>query len=63
MDTFAVLLEMPVRRRFATPLRVKGEKRRFIHEAEDFVVFSPHLYKSKKIWYPYEAVELLQPVV
>ena len=46
MDTFAVLLEMPVRRRFATPLKVKGEKRRSIHEAEDFVVFSPPSIKE-----------------
>ncbi len=43
MDTFAALSEMPVRKQFVSTLRVKGEKRRFIHEAEDFVVFTPPL--------------------
>ena len=35
MGTFVVRLAMPV----------KGEMRRFIHEAEDLVVFAPDLYK------------------
>jgi len=37
MGTFVVRLAMPV----------KGEMRRFIHEAEDLVVFAPDLYKGK----------------
>ena len=45
MDTFVVLLAMRVRKPSDNLLRVKGEKRRFIHEAEDFAVFSPHPYK------------------
>jgi hypothetical protein len=38
MGTFVVRLAMPV----------KGEMRRFIHEAEDLVVFAPDLYKLPK---------------
>jgi hypothetical protein len=41
MDTFAVPLAMQVRRRFAITLNLKGEKRQFIHGAEDSVVFLP----------------------
>src|SRR5258708_39644201 len=37
MGTFVVRLAMPV----------KGEMRRFIHEAEDLVVFAPDLYKEQ----------------
>ncbi len=47
MDTFVVRLAMRVRKQSDNLLRVKGEKRRFIHEAEDFAVFSPHPYKLK----------------
>ncbi len=43
--TFVVLSAILVMRRFAILLKVKGEKRRFIHEAEDFVVFSPQPIK------------------
>ena len=45
MGTFVALSAMRARRRFANILKVKGEKRRFIREAEDFAVFSPRLYK------------------
>ena len=47
---------MLVRRQFATTLRVKGEKRQFIFEHEDFAVFSPHLYKTKKTHAVYASV-------
>ena len=43
MGTFVVRLAMPVRRPSAATLPVKGEMRRFIHEAEDLVVFAPDL--------------------
>jgi hypothetical protein len=43
---FAALSEMLAKRQFVNTLLVKGEKRRFIHEAEDFVVFSPRFYKE-----------------
>jgi len=46
MGTFVVRLAMPVRRPSAAPLPVKGEMRRFIHEAEDFVDEAPDLYKE-----------------
>ena len=46
MGTFVVRLAMPVRRPSAATLLVKGEMRRFIHEAEDLVVFAPDLYKT-----------------
>ncbi len=45
MGTFVVRLAMPVSRPSAAILPVKGEMRRFIHEAEDLVVFAPDLYK------------------
>jgi len=44
MGNFVVRLAMPVRRPSAATLPVKGEMRRFIHEAEDLVVFAPDLY-------------------
>jgi putative transposase len=43
---FVVRLAMPVRRPFAATLPVKGEMRRFIHEAEDLVDEAPDLYKK-----------------
>src|SRR5712691_817559 len=45
MDTFAALLATQARKQYANALRVKGKKRRFIHEAKDFVVFTPTAYK------------------
>ena len=47
MGTFVVRLAMPVRRPSAATLPVKGEMRRFIHEAEDLVVFARDLYKME----------------
>ena len=46
MDTFAVRLAMSVKQLFASLLNNKGEGRQFIHEAEDFVVFLPAVYKK-----------------
>ena len=46
MSTFIVRWAMPVRRLSAATLPVKGEMRRFIHEAEDFVDEAPDLYKE-----------------
>ncbi len=45
MGTFVGRLAMPVSRPSAATLPVKGEMRRFIHKAEDFVIFAPDLYK------------------
>ncbi|HKF38676.1 MAG TPA: hypothetical protein VKB35_17400 [Ktedonobacteraceae bacterium] len=39
---------MPVKQLFASILNNKGEGRQFIHEAEDFVVFLPAVYKIAK---------------
>jgi hypothetical protein len=50
MGIFAVPSAMRVKRRPVNPLKVKGEKWRFIHEAEDPVVFSPNFNK-----YTYES--------
>ncbi len=47
MDISAALLGMPVRRPFVTPLPTKAKRQRFIHKAEDLVVFSPSFYKDK----------------
>src|SRR5712691_9065268 len=46
MDISAALLGMPVRRQLVTPLPTKAKRSLFSHEAEDLVVFSPHLYKG-----------------
>ena len=48
MDTFAVRLATPVKQASASILNNKGEGGQFIHEAEDFVVFLPVVYKSKE---------------
>jgi hypothetical protein len=48
MDTFAVRLATPVKQPSASILNNKGEGGQFIHEAEDFVVFLPVVYKSKE---------------
>src|SRR5258708_36372120 len=44
MAIFAVPLGMPVKKPFVTTLKARGSAA-FSHEAEDLVVFSPHLYK------------------
>jgi hypothetical protein len=31
------------------PLKIKGEQRQFIHEAEDLVVFLPNFYKIMQL--------------
>lgn len=46
IDTFVVRLVMRVRKQSYTLLRVKGRKQRFIHGAEDFVIFSPSVNKE-----------------
>jgi hypothetical protein len=46
MATSAVPLEMPAKQPSKRTLRVRGEKWRFIHEAEDFAVFSPSINKK-----------------
>jgi hypothetical protein len=46
-DISTAPLVMPVRRPFVTPLPTKAKRQRFIHEAEDLVVFSPSFYKRK----------------
>jgi hypothetical protein len=38
---------MPARRPFVVTEQVKAQMRRFIHEAEDLVVFAPDPYKKK----------------
>ena len=48
MDTFAVRLATPVKQPSASILNNKGEGGQFIHEAEDFVVFLPVVYKSRE---------------
>ena len=45
-DISAALLVMPVRRPFVTTLPTKAKRQRFIHEAEDLVVFSLSFYKN-----------------
>jgi hypothetical protein len=47
MAIFAVPLETQVRKPSDATLRAK-DSAAFIHEAEDLVVFSPHLYKQTK---------------
>ena len=49
MGTFVVRVAMPVRRLSAATLPVKGEMRRFIHEAEDLVGFALDLYKNHRM--------------
>ena len=41
-------LAMPARRPFVTLLSTKAKRQRFIHEAEDLVVFSPSFNKFSK---------------
>ena len=43
------LLATHVRKQDANTVRVKGEVRQFIHEAEDFAVFLPPFYKSLEV--------------
>ncbi|SRR5258707_12897896 len=45
MATSIVRLAMPVKRPFVTLLPIKAKRQRFIHEAEDLVVFSPSFNK------------------
>jgi hypothetical protein len=54
MDTFVARLAMQARKPFVGPLKVKDKRRRFIHETEDFVVFTPPPYKGEG----YDAIAL-----
>ena len=49
MRMFAALLAMSVTRQSVAPLKVDGEKRRAIHEAEDLVVFFSNPINNR-IW-------------
>ena len=60
MGIFAVPSAMRAKRCSVTTLKVKGEKRRFIREAEDLVVFSPNFYKyfhAFVVYYPSSVVQ------
>src|SRR6266496_4043230 len=52
-DFSFALLVMPVRRPFVTTLPTKAKSQRFIHEAEDLVVFSPSFYKEGVLLKPH----------